>query len=255
MDRLRLFLYVFDMPPGSASQLVLIKVAPPVASAPRLGPDGAFFVRPLHAACHQPAMQAATRRLEHAHEVHHVVLVEKGHSMFLFGGEAVDALPGTLFLISPGQPHSFDVPRGHGVWYSEVTFEIVTSSGNPVHETLHKLLASWSGLFLEPWHQGSPVDPPTFAALSGLIRSVVAAGSQTGVADTFDLDIALTALLHRIAKTMAAPPTDVHDPVKVVRVALTNAASIAGLLLTTETLVTNLDKEDAKKRKIEGSVR
>lgn len=45
------------------------------------------------------------------------------------------------------------------------------------------------------------------------------------------------------------------DPVKVVRVALTNAASIAGLLLTTEALVTNLDKEDAKKRKIEGSVR
>jgi chaperonin GroEL len=45
------------------------------------------------------------------------------------------------------------------------------------------------------------------------------------------------------------------DPVKVVRVALTNAASIAGLLLTTETLVTNLDKEDAKKRKIEGSIR
>lgn len=45
------------------------------------------------------------------------------------------------------------------------------------------------------------------------------------------------------------------DPVKVVRVALTNAASIAGLLLTTEALVTNLDKDDAKKRKIEGSVR
>ena len=45
------------------------------------------------------------------------------------------------------------------------------------------------------------------------------------------------------------------DPVKVVRVALTNAASISGLLLTTEALVTNLDKEDAKKRKIEGSIR
>jgi chaperonin GroEL len=45
------------------------------------------------------------------------------------------------------------------------------------------------------------------------------------------------------------------DPVKVVRVALTNAASIAGLLLTTEALVTNLDKDEAKKRKIEGSVR
>jgi chaperonin GroEL len=44
------------------------------------------------------------------------------------------------------------------------------------------------------------------------------------------------------------------DPVKVVRVALTNAASIAGLLLTTEALVTNLDKDD-KKRKAEGAVR
>ena len=45
------------------------------------------------------------------------------------------------------------------------------------------------------------------------------------------------------------------DPVKVVRVALTNAASIAGLLLTTEALVTNLEKDEAKKRKGEGVVR
>jgi chaperonin GroEL len=45
------------------------------------------------------------------------------------------------------------------------------------------------------------------------------------------------------------------DPVKVVRVALTNAASISGLMLTTEALVTNLDKDDAKKHRIEGSVR
>ena len=45
------------------------------------------------------------------------------------------------------------------------------------------------------------------------------------------------------------------DPVKVVRVALVNAASISGLLLTTEALVTSLDKDEAKKRKIEGSVR
>ncbi|MFM9010745.1 MAG: chaperonin GroEL [Planctomycetota bacterium] len=45
------------------------------------------------------------------------------------------------------------------------------------------------------------------------------------------------------------------DPVKVGRVALTTAASISGLLLTTEALVTTIDKEDAKKRKIEGSVR
>ena len=45
------------------------------------------------------------------------------------------------------------------------------------------------------------------------------------------------------------------DPLKVVRTALENAASIAALMLTTETLVTDLDKEDKKKHQIEGSVR
>jgi chaperonin GroEL len=45
------------------------------------------------------------------------------------------------------------------------------------------------------------------------------------------------------------------DPVKVVRTALSNAASIAGLMLTTEALVTNLEKEDKEKTRVEGSVR
>ncbi len=45
------------------------------------------------------------------------------------------------------------------------------------------------------------------------------------------------------------------DPVKVVRTALSNAASIAGLLLTTEALVTNFEKDDKKSSKPEGVVR
>jgi chaperonin GroEL len=45
------------------------------------------------------------------------------------------------------------------------------------------------------------------------------------------------------------------DPVKVVRTALANAASIAGLMLTTEALVTNLEDEDKKHRGPEGVVR
>jgi chaperonin GroEL len=44
------------------------------------------------------------------------------------------------------------------------------------------------------------------------------------------------------------------DPVKVVRTALSNAASIASLMLTTEALVTNFDKDDKKKARVEGSV-
>jgi len=45
------------------------------------------------------------------------------------------------------------------------------------------------------------------------------------------------------------------DPLKVVRTALENAASIAGLMLTTETLVTDLEAADKKRGRVEGSVR
>ena len=46
----------------------------------------------------------------------------------------------------------------------------------------------------------------------------------------------------------------VIDPVKVVRTALANAGSIAGLMLTTEALVTNFEAEDKEKKPIEGVV-
>ncbi|MBR0191150.1 MAG: chaperonin GroEL [Thermoguttaceae bacterium] len=45
------------------------------------------------------------------------------------------------------------------------------------------------------------------------------------------------------------------DPLKVVRTALSNAASIAGMMLMTETMVTDFDKEDKKKAAAEGAVR
>ncbi len=45
------------------------------------------------------------------------------------------------------------------------------------------------------------------------------------------------------------------DPLKVVRTALQNAASISGLMLTTETLVTDLKKEDKERARGEGVVR
>jgi chaperonin GroEL len=44
------------------------------------------------------------------------------------------------------------------------------------------------------------------------------------------------------------------DPAKVVRTALSNAASIASLMLTTETLVTTYDEEDKKKARVDGVV-
>ena len=46
----------------------------------------------------------------------------------------------------------------------------------------------------------------------------------------------------------------VIDPVKVVRTALANAASIAGLLLTTDAMVSTFDDDDKKKQMVEGSI-
>ena len=45
------------------------------------------------------------------------------------------------------------------------------------------------------------------------------------------------------------------DPTKVVKTALANAASIAGLMLTTEALVTNFDPKEQDKKAVVGSVR
>jgi chaperonin GroEL len=45
------------------------------------------------------------------------------------------------------------------------------------------------------------------------------------------------------------------DPTKVVKTALANAASIAGLMLTTEALVTNFDSKDEDKKAVVGSIR
>jgi chaperonin GroEL len=46
----------------------------------------------------------------------------------------------------------------------------------------------------------------------------------------------------------------VIDPVKVVRTALANAASIAGLLLTTDAMISTFDDDDKKKQLVEGAV-
>jgi chaperonin GroEL len=46
----------------------------------------------------------------------------------------------------------------------------------------------------------------------------------------------------------------ITDPVKVVRTALVNAASIASLMLTTEVLVTSFDEDDSDKKRVQGAI-
>jgi len=93
------------------------------------------------------------------------------------------------------------------------------------------------------------------SALPSPLKTIVDNGGEDGsvVADEL-LDKPLnTGYDANTGKYVDMYKAGIIDPVKVVRTALANAASIAALLLTTEALVTNIDKEE--KGKVEGAVR
>jgi len=94
-------------------------------------------------------------------------------------------------------------------------------------------------------------------ALSAPLRQIVDNGGRDGsvVADEIQdkgVNVGYDANTNQYVDMFKA---GIIDPVKVVRTALSNAASIAALLLTTEALVTNFDKDDKKRQKVEGAVR
>jgi len=93
-------------------------------------------------------------------------------------------------------------------------------------------------------------------ALSAPLRQIAANGGIDGsvVADEVSQRPANVGYDANTGQYVDMFKAGIIDPVKVVRTALSNAASIAGLMLTTETLVTTYDKDDKKKTRVEGSV-
>ena len=94
-------------------------------------------------------------------------------------------------------------------------------------------------------------------ALSAPIKTIVNNGGQDGsvVADEVSQKAINIGYDANSGEYVDMYKAGIIDPVKVVRTALSNAASIAALLLTTEALVTNFDKDDKNKRPVEGAVR
>ncbi|QEG23582.1 chaperonin GroEL [Mariniblastus fucicola] len=93
------------------------------------------------------------------------------------------------------------------------------------------------------------------AALDAPIRQIANNG---GIDGSVVADIVSGKPTNQGYNAYTAEYTDMYkagviDPVKVVRTALANAASISGLLLTTDAMVSTFDEED-KGRKIEGAV-
>jgi chaperonin GroEL len=94
-------------------------------------------------------------------------------------------------------------------------------------------------------------------ALSWPIKTIVNNGGRDGsvVADEIGQKSGNVGYDANTGEYVDMYKAGIIDPVKVVRTALSNAASIASLLLTTEALVTTFDKEDKAKRAVEGAVR
>ncbi|MFV1964498.1 MAG: chaperonin GroEL [Pirellulaceae bacterium] len=96
-----------------------------------------------------------------------------------------------------------------------------------------------------------------FRALDAPLRQIADNCGIDGsvVADEVDQKTTNTGFDANRGKYVDMFKAGIVDPAKVVRTALSNAASISGLMLTTEALVTNLEKEDKEKQRVDGSIR
>lgn len=95
----------------------------------------------------RPIGQAETFR-EHQHNLYHVVVFMKSHGAFSYEGQVIEAEPGTVVCISPGQNHDFVTYREHAV-YSEVTFSLETSTAQILDVPFVEILQRYAGLSLQ----------------------------------------------------------------------------------------------------------
>ncbi len=92
----------------------------------------------------------------HQHNLFHVVVFMKSHGAFSLEGEVIEANPGTVVCISPGQRHDFVTYREQAV-YSEVTFSLETAEEQVLALPFAQVLQIYVGLPLqfEAWQTAS----------------------------------------------------------------------------------------------------
>jgi AraC-like DNA-binding protein len=109
--------------------------------------DGqAYFPTFVHAAIDQDRPIGDIRTFhEHTHDLYHVVLYTQSSGYYLKCGSKHLAEPGTLVIISPGQPHDFVSLRRSSV-YSEITFSFGTQTGKVLTLPFERVLNSYTGV-------------------------------------------------------------------------------------------------------------
>jgi hypothetical protein len=82
---------------------------------------------------------------EHTHDLYHIVLYTRSAGFYLKCGTKHRAEPGTLVIVSPGEPHDFVSLRRSSV-YSEITFSLGTRTGKVLTAPFEKILNSYTGV-------------------------------------------------------------------------------------------------------------
>jgi len=127
----------------------------------------------------RPVGQVETFR-EHRHNLYHVVVYTRSQGAFSLEGTVVEAVPGTVVCVSPGQWHDFVSYRRQSV-YSEVTFSFETPSGRLLDLSFERLLQEFTGLTLtlRPWQVISPDKAHHLDSLILRITDHAKSGSET----------------------------------------------------------------------------
>ncbi|MEM9419985.1 MAG: AraC family transcriptional regulator [Planctomycetota bacterium] len=130
--------------------------------------------RLIHAGWRQ-VLEVEPDREEHTHDVYHIGLVQDGVSSMLFNSQVTPTQPGSLLVVSPGQPHCFFTPPGERSMYAEVTFEVVSDQTEKCRESMSGLLSDWAGWNCSEWMTGKVVDKVLQKTIADAIRRIVAA--------------------------------------------------------------------------------
>jgi AraC-like DNA-binding protein len=106
----------------------------------------AYFPAFVHAAIDQDRPVGDLRTFhEHTHDLYHIVLYTQSSGSYLKCGQMHQAEPGTLVVVSPGQPHDFVSLRRASV-YSEITFSLAARSGKTLTLPFERILNIYTGI-------------------------------------------------------------------------------------------------------------
>jgi AraC-like DNA-binding protein len=140
---------------------------------------------------------------EHRHNLYHIVLYTAGSGQCVLNRRQYTTAPGTVILVSPGQPHDFITCRGNAV-YSELTFAFENEQNEPLTLPFDKLLEYWTG---------SPIDvlnpmrlsEPQLNLLNSLLTEIADLAGVEHPLSEFYLQYALIKLLHFIVQACTRP--------------------------------------------------